>query len=138
MARYVADGTVIARGNGASPEVFTNIPQVLNMGSVGQTRSLIDITNLASDAREYLKAIKDGQEMTLIFQYDPDDSTHAALRTDANAETPVNFRITLTNSPAQTIDFAAQVMSFSITNIEIDNVLGYEVALKPTGDLVFA
>lgn len=138
MATYVADGTTIARGDGASPEAFTTIPQVTNIGTVGQDRGLIDVTNLSSTAREYKKAIKDGQEIALVMQYDPDDTVHSGLRTDNDAETARNYRVTFTDSPAQTVTFAALVTNWSVTNIEIDNVLQLNVTLKPTGDLTFA
>lgn len=138
MATYVADGTTIARGDGASPEVFTALTQVTSIGSVGQERGLIDVTNLSSTAREYKKAIKDGQEMQIVMQYDPDDTGHAGLRTDNNAETARNFRVTFTDSPAQTVTFAALVTNWTISSIEIDNVLMLNVTLKPTGDLTFA
>lgn len=138
MTVYVADGTTIARGDGASPEVFTVIGQISSITPIGQTRSLIDVTNLASSAREYKKAIKDGQEINLTIQYDPDDTGHSGLRTDLNAEVARNYRITLTNSPATTITFAALCTNWSVTNVSIDQVLTLECTLKPTGDLTFA
>ena len=138
MTTYVADGTILGRGDGASPEVFTNVPQLQRIGSVGQSRGLIDVTNLASTAREYKKAIKDGEEIACLAQYDPDDTVHAGLRADKDAETARNFRVTLVDSPPQTITFAALVTVWRIVNIEIDQVLGLEFTLKPTGDLTFA
>lgn len=138
MATYTTQGTIFARGDGASPEVFTTIGQITSMTPVGQTRGLIDVTNLASTAREYKKQIKDGQEMNLVIQYDPDDTGHSGLRTDNDAEVARNYRITLTDSPAQTITFAALVINWSITNIAVDGVYTLEVTLKPTADLTFA
>ena len=138
MTRYVADGTTIARGDGASPEVYTAIAQVTSITPVGQERALIDVTNLDSAAREYMKAIKDGQEINIEAQYDPDDTGHSGLRTDLNAETSRNVRVTFTDSPAQTVTFAAMVTNWSIVDISIDNVLTLNVTLKPTGDLTFA
>ena len=138
MSRYVADGATIARGNAASPEVFTALAQVVSITPIGIERGLIDVTNLSSSAREYKKAIKDGQEIQLRMQYDPDDSGHAGLRTDADSEDSRNFRITLTDSPAQTVTFAAMVTNWSITDVAIDQVLMLDVTLKPTGALTFA
>lgn len=138
MTTYVADGTTFSRSNQDSPLTYTAIGQITSMTPVGQTRSLIDVTNLLSSAREYKKAIKDGQEINLTIQYDPDDTGHAALRTDMNAETARSYRITFTDSPAQTVTFDALVTNWSITNVVIDSVLTLEVTLKPTGDLVFA
>lgn len=137
MATYVADGTVIKRSDGDSPANWTTIPQVTSIGTVGQDRGLIDVTNLASSAREYKKAIADGQELALVLQYDPDDTTHAALRTDLTGETAVEFQITLTDPSPQVISFFALVTNWTITNVEIDNVLTLNVTLKPTGDLSF-
>lgn len=138
MTTYVASGATIGRGDGASPEVFTTIPQVTSITPVGQDRTLIDVTNLSSTAREYKKAIKDGQEIQLELQYDPDNAVHSGLRTDMTAEVSRNYRVTLTDSPAQTITFAALCTNWSLTNIVIDGVLTLQVTLKPTGDLTFA
>jgi hypothetical protein len=138
MAVYVADGTTIARSNENSPLTYTNFPQVVSIGTVGQDRGLIDITNLSSTAREYKKAIKDGQEIEVVMQYDPDDTTQAALKTDKDSEDARSYRVTLSDSPAQTITFNALVTNWSITDIAIDNVLGLRCVLKPTGDLTFA
>lgn len=138
MTTYVADGTTIGRSNEDSPLTYTTIGQVTSITPVGQNRSLIDVTNLASSAREYKKAIKDGQEINLTIQYDPDDTGHSNLRTDLNAETARSYRVTFTDSPAQTVTFDALVTNWSITNISIDQVLTLEVTMKPTGDLTFA
>lgn len=138
MTRYVADGATIARSNADSPLTYTAIPQVVSITPVGSNRGLIDVTNLSSPAREYKKAIKDGQEIQLRMQYDPDDTVQASLRTDLDSEDARGFRITLTDSPAQTITFNAMVTNWSITDVEIDQVLMLDVTLKPTGALTFA
>jgi len=138
MTTYVADGTVFARDNADSPLTYTAIAQIKTIGAVGQSRGLIDVTNLASAAREYKKAIKDGSEIELIMQYDPDNAGHAALRTDNDAETSRTYRVTFTDSPAQTVTFSALVTKWEVNEIEIDSVLMLSVTLKPTGDLTFA
>ena len=138
MTAYTTQGTTIARGDAASPETFATIPQVTNIGSVGQSRALTDTTNLSSTSREYLKQIPDGQEIELTIQYDPDDATLALLRGDVAAETTVNFKVTLTDSPAQTIDFAAQVTNFSLGDIGLDEVQLLTVTMKPSGDLTWS
>jgi predicted secreted protein len=137
MTVYVAGGTIVARSNSDSPLTYTTIPQATGITSLGQTRGLIDVTNLLSTAREYKKAIKDGNEITINLQYDPDDATHAALRADVISEDAVGFRVTFPDSPATVVTFDAQVLSFAIEGIEIDNVLMYPVVIKPTGDLTF-
>jgi len=138
MTVYVSAGTIFSRGNSDSPLTYTAIAQVQQIGSVGQSRGLIDTTNLSSSAREYKKAIKDGSEIELKIQYDPDDTGHAALKTDNNAETSNQYRVTFTDSPAQTVTFAGLVTNWEVNQIEIDQVLMLDVTIKPTGDLTFA
>lgn len=135
---YVANGATLARGNGSSPEVFTTIPNLTSLTPLGQTRGLIDTSNLSSTSRRYVKAIPDGQEIQLEMQYDPQNATQDALRSDMLGEEAVNFRATLPwVSPAQKVDFPAQVTNWSVTQLTLDNVAMLTVTLKPTGDLVF-
>jgi hypothetical protein len=138
MTTYNSQGVTIGRGDAASPEVFTTIAQVTSISGSGQSRGLIDVTNLASAAREYKKALQDGQEINLVIQYDPDDTTHSGLRTDFGAETSRNFKITLTDSPAQTISFAGMVTNWTLQEISVDTTLMLNVTIKPTGDLTYA
>ncbi len=137
MTTYVADGTTIGRKTVDSPLTYTTIAQVTSIGSVGSNRGLIDVTNLSSSAREYKKAIKDGQELNLVIQYDMNNTQHEALRSDVDSESAVSFRITLPDSPATKITFDAQVLNWTLSNVEIDNVILLNVTLKPTGALVF-
>lgn len=137
MAYLDTQGTVFARGDGASPEVFTAVGQVTSITSAGQSRALIDVTTLDSTSRQYKLAIKDGQEMTLAIQYDSASTSQTGLRTDMVNGTTRNFRLTLTDSPATTIDFAGLVTNWT-QDFEIDGVVSLNVTIKPTGDLTYA
>lgn len=138
MTTYVAGGTIIARSNSNSPLTYTTIPQVTTINPVGTERSLIDVTHLLSTRREYMKAIPDGLEISIAAWYDPDNATHASLRTDRDAENAVGFRVTFPDSPATTVTFMAQVLSWTVTQVEIDQALQLNVTLKPTGAEVWA
>lgn len=137
MTTFDTQGTVVARGDGASPEVFTPVPQVTSINPVGFARSLIDVTNLSSTSREYNVAIKDGQEITLECQYDPKDAQQEGLRTDGETGALRNMQITLTDSPATVVTFPCRVTGWEF-GTPIDDVYPLTVTLKPTGDLVFA
>ncbi len=135
---YVADGTTLGRSAADSPLTYVVIAQVTSIGSVGRDRSLIDVTNLSSAAREYKKAIVDGQELTIVIQYDPDDTGHAALLADVALETTLPYQVTFTDSPAQTVSFNGLVKNFTVNGIGIDEVLTANVVIKPSGALTFA
>jgi len=134
MASFVTEGTVLRRGDGGSPEVFTAISQIVSLDPAGASRSLIDVTNLSSAAREYKTALKDGAEISVELQYDPGDAEHTGLKTDLDGGTTRNMQIELQTSPVQTWDFAALVTGWNI-GAAVDNVYPLRVTLKPTGDI---
>lgn len=138
MGTQTTQGIAFLRGNAASPEVFTAVGQITGMGDFGLERGQIDVTTLEDTTRQFNAAIKEGSEFTLNCQYDPASSQHSGLRTDQDTNVLRNFRITIPSSPVQTIDFAARVLSWKWTNIEVDQVMGLEVGLKVSGDITFS
>lgn len=138
MTTYVADGTTLARINDASPAVYQSVPQLRTIGSVGQERGLIDVSNLSSTAREYQKALKDGLEIQAVAFYDPDNTIHQSIRSDVDVDTARSWKVTFPDSPAQTATFNAIVTRAVVTGIEIDTPLTLEFTLKPTGDITWA
>jgi len=137
MGTIDTQGALFKRGDGSSPESFTTISQLVNIGEVGVERSLIDVTNLASTIREYKGAIPDGAEIDLDFQYDSDDAQQTGLKTDLDANAVRNFTITIQDSPIALFSFAGLVTSWKIAN-PIDNVVPLTVRVKITGSLTVA
>lgn len=138
MAYTETQGTTLGRGDGSSPESYTTVGQVVSITSIGQSRSLIDVTNLASTAREYKMAIKDGLELSFTIQYDPTDTQQTGLRSDMDNATVRSFQITFADdSPSATATFNALVTNWSL-DAEIDQVVQGTVTLKPTGDFTWA
>lgn len=135
---FVTEGTVLRRGDGASPEVFTAVPNITSIDPVGTQRGLIDVTNLSSSLREYKTALPDGQEINIEGQFDPGEAQHTGIRDDAQTANLVrNFEIELQTSPVLTISFGALVTNWS-TGAPIDNVYPFRATLKPTGSITYS
>jgi hypothetical protein len=135
---FETQGTKFQRGDGASPEVFTDIPLLTRIAGAGTSRNLIDTTNLQSTSREYRMALKDGREMSLDMQYDPDDLQQAGLKSDSDAGTRRHFKMILTDtSPAEQWTFTGLVTDWNL-DVDIDNVYILHVTIKPTGDLLIS
>jgi hypothetical protein len=132
MASFVTEDTVLKRGDGASPEQFSTVPQITSIDPVGFQRSLIDVTNLSSSQREYKLALKDGQEINVELQYDPGEATHTGFRDDNENGTARNIQIVFPTSPEETWTGAVLVMNWTI-GAQIDNVIPLRLTLKPTG-----
>lgn len=128
--------TRLLRGDGGGSEVFTDVPGLRSMGTVGASRSLIDVTHLQSSAREYRLALKDGQEMTFEALYDPTNAQHQGLKSDLDNGVRRNFQMELNDdaSPNTMVSFTALVTNWTFS-VELDNVYVLNFTLKPTGDL---
>ncbi len=126
-------GATFQRGDAASPEVFTTVDGLVNIGEVGVERSLIDTTNLASTIREWKGAIPDGAEIDLDFQYTA-STPQAGLKTDLDNNTVRNFQINVQDSPVKVFAFQGLVISWKISN-PIDQVVPLAVRVKITGSL---
>jgi len=62
-------GVKIYWGSAASPPVFTQIPEVVNITGIGRTRPRVDITTLDSpdESMEYTRGLKDGKQPTITM-----------------------------------------------------------------------
>ena len=133
MATIDTQGATFQRGDAASPEVFTTVDGLVNIGEVGVERSLIDTTDLASTIREWKGAIPDGAEIDLDFQYDA-TAQQSGLKSDLDANTVRNFQINVQDSPVKVFAFQGLVISWKISN-PIDQVVPLSVRVKITGSL---
>lgn len=129
-----AQGIVIARGDGATPEVFTTIPGVKSFSGPGGSASVIDVTDLQSTGKEKRMGLQDEGQITLDINYTPDNAVHQALRSDRAARTLRNFKLTFTDDGNTVWDFAAFVTGFTVQG-GVDAVVGASVTLEISGSI---
>lgn len=130
-------GTVIARGNGASPEVFTAIGEVVDFTGPGGKSSIIDATHLGSTSKEKLIGLPDEGQFSMTLNYVPSDAMQQALRADRKAKVLRNFKVTLTDAGAEVQTFSAFVMGFAISG-KVDDKVVAKIDLEISGDLTVA
>ena len=132
-----SQGVTIGRGDAASPEVYTTIPEVVNIQGPGGQANEIDVTDLNSTAKEFRMGLQDEGSITMDILYIPGNAVHAGLRSDRAAQTLRNFRITFTDSPQTTWTFGAFVLGFEISNA-VDDVTKASVTLRVSGSVTEA
>jgi len=132
-----SQGCTLARGNGAGPEVFTAIGEVISFQGPGGSASVIDVTNLSSTAKEKRMGLMDEGQITFELNLDTDDTMQTGLRSDRTARTLRNFRLTLTDTPATVLSFSAYVLAFSIQGA-VDDVVKASCTLEISGAVVWA
>ena len=80
MPKYPGYKMVLSRNTTGS--TYVTVGQVLDIGDVGSTRALIDVTAYGDDWSDFLSGIQEGSEMSIRVALDPADSQHTALKDD--------------------------------------------------------
>lgn len=127
-------GLVLKKGDGASPEVFTAVPEIVDISGPDGSAPEIDATDLSSTSKEYKIGLKDNGSVTFNMHYIPANTTHAALRTAWSNRTLTNFQMLFTDSPQTQWSFAAYVQNFSMS-ASTDDTIKASVTLRISGDI---
>ncbi len=130
-------GTVFSRGDGASPEVFTAVSNVVSISGPGISKDDIEVTHLGSSAKEFIGALDDPGELTLVINWDPSNTQQVGLRQDAEGTSQGNYRIVWADADSTQVDFLAEVMEFSLETQPNDKVVA-NVRLKISGALTWS
>tara|TARA_Y100000310_G_C20252721_1_gene609850 strand:- start:192 stop:605 length:414 start_codon:yes stop_codon:yes gene_type:complete len=134
----ISNGTTVKLGDGASPEVFTALDEVISISGPSETAPIVDVTALDDTARAYLRGIEDGGEVTIECHWDPDDTLgQVAAKTAFVAQTTDNWKITFTDSPASVFSFAAMVIGWA-TDVTLDQSVKATIGLKLDGGITLS
>lgn len=132
-----SQGIFVRFGDGGSPEVFTAIGEVVSIEGPGGEATIIDATHLQSTAKEKLIGLPDEGRVTLNVNLVPGDVGQIQLRNDRLNATKRNYKITLTDSPATNLTFAAYCMGFSISS-GVDDKVSASIQLEVTGAVTWS
>lgn len=128
-------GTLLQRGDGGGPEVFTTIAEVLSITGPTETRETIDVTNMdsAGNRREKISALIDSGSVSFDMNFTGADAEQNGLKTDMDNGTLRNFKIIMPGA-VRTFDFAALVTEIS-KNFPVDSQITASVTLEISGDV---
>lgn len=136
MADYIdTEGTVLKVGNGASPEVFTTIPNIVSIDGPTSQNSEKEVTNLSSTAKEFRPGLNDYGELNCSIEWDERDTVHAGLRTDFRNRATRNFQLIDAGSPQKTYNFSGYWKTLPLA-FQPDDVVRSSAVLRVTGDFV--
>lgn len=114
--------------------VYTVIALARDVSGPSLSADTIDITTKDSTnrVREYLAGLRDGGEVTFDILYDPNNSTHAQIKTDIKAGTIANWKVEF-GGTADYVIFPAFVTGFNL-NGPMDGEMSADISLKVSGD----
>jgi len=136
MTAAFKGGLAVKHGDGGSPEVFTAIEEVIDLGGLGLTNSLIDVTSHDSSAMEYIAGLADGSDLSVeCNRVHTASNTQDAVQADVIAGNTVNFQVTLTDgTTVKTYAFAAVCLSWNVVPSFNDKTT-YSLGLKISGSI---
>lgn len=127
--------TTLQLSNGASPEVYTTVAEVLRIGPIGSTAPEVDVTNLDSTAKEYIGGLGDGAQVE--FECNWIKSTQQTTLRDAVGDTH-NFKVTWSDSPNTVATFALVVLGFNMGETTPESQITASVTGRITGSITWA
>jgi len=139
MPSFKGVGTILARGDGASPEVFTPIAKIISVGGPDESKDELDDTTLDSTGgyKEFVSGLKDGGSLALALNFNPADAGQLALETDYAAGTKQNYKLTWPSSPPKIVTVLAEVFAMN-RNTEAASLVTADVTLRISGAPVFS
>lgn len=115
--------TLFKRGNGASPEVFTTVAEVVNIDGFGSAAQELEATHMESPNRfiERVPGMKDGQVMTVTLNF-TNVASQAVLKTDYDAGLVKHYEL---NFPGTLPDYdlTCAPISWNILGIQPNGIL---------------
>jgi hypothetical protein len=132
----LTQGTILQRGDGATPtEVFTAVPDVVSITGPDATKAEIDVTDLASTAKEFKGGLADFGRMVVELNYIPGNTIHDVIRDDFNSPaSPVrNWRLIFVNGFRW--NFSGYVGAFP-GNTQPDSVQKSAMTIRLSGPVV--
>ncbi len=137
MSGNDAFGTMLQRGNGATPEVFSTIARVADISGPGIKRDTYDGTTHDSPEQweEIVAGIKRSGEVTLDVRYSP--LIHDSLLADVDDKTARSYRLVWPTEPVITWQLKMWITGFE-PKAPHDDLLAASVTFKVTGKPAFA
>lgn len=131
-----SEGTYLMMGDGASPEVFTEILQVTKIKPPGSVIPKVDTTTLRA-ARKTSRPgkIGDTDDVTFTYQHDPSNAQHIAIRALSFVGVTKNWRLVYNDgntTPAKD-NFSGFVTHWAGSDAEDEKNNEAEVTIAVTG-----
>ena len=134
MAALKSQGVGFFLSDLASPEVFTEVPDVVSIAGPDGSASEINVTALDSSATEFLMGLPDegSVQLEMVWGGETSNTQQVALRTARANQSLQHAQIRLTDSPRSSYDFQFYVTGWSLS-AGVDDAVKCTVTCRITG-----
>lgn len=128
----IGHGITFSIGDGASPEVFTPVADLLDGDGPGLSKDSVQITSgeSANRWREFISGFRDGGEVT--FEFNLTNANLTALKTNFDLDTNSNYRVVVPAPASATWTFAGHLTALDPTYPQEDRMTG-SLTVKVSG-----
>jgi hypothetical protein len=135
---FDSTGLTYTSGGTATAATFTAIANVKSISDLESgSASEIDVTNLASTAKEFRLGLADNGSFSLTIDHSNADAGQALLQAKRISGAAVNMKVILPSGTTPTASFSALVKKFSKT-AAVDGVVGATCDVRVNGAITWA
>ena len=136
---FIGKNAKVYYGDVATATNFIKVNYVKTIGAVSQDSPQLEVTDLESDAEEYINQLPTTAETQVTCNCDFTDATQAFVRTDQGVGTKRYWKIEWYKLGvlAKTGTFIAAVKSWSVPSTENKAAVNFEFSLQRSGAVVF-
>lgn len=140
MAKQVGRGAKLYAGDTGSPTNFVPVPQCESIGEISGESQEIEVTDLSSNAREYLAALADSPEIAFALQWDPLNAVHQQMDTDQRAGTRRYWKIEVVRDGTliRTGTYFAFIKRFGVGPFENQSVVKMNMTHRLSESIVWS
>jgi hypothetical protein len=135
----IGTGILLNRGDGASPEVFTALAEIVSLTPPGLSRNEIEVSNHNAGIEEKLLGMLRYGQVKGKCNWLPTDPTQintgTGIRSDILLNTRANWRVTFPPSGLPHWTFPARVQMFTPPDVTPDTALQMDFALTLDGTI---
>jgi predicted secreted protein len=132
MSGTSTQNATIRVGDGASPQVWTDIGCITDFQGPNGSRQVIDTTCLSDSGRTKNVGIPNYGQVSLKMVHDASDTEQVALWNSFKGGTKKTYRIIIPDSPEDYIEFQAYCLNYSF-QAAVDEVIRSSASLEIDG-----
>jgi hypothetical protein len=132
------DKTKLLRGDGADPQVFTEVAEIVEVGDITINRDMSSSPPTFDSPDGYETAIpgaKKVEPIDLKVKYKKDADIAALLNSDIESDDPVDYQIHWPDTPQTKKQFSAFVSKISISTPQFEDVTE-RFTFTPSGKII--
>ncbi|WDE11345.1 phage tail tube protein [Thalassomonas haliotis] len=124
-------GTLFKMSDMEQTPVFTAIPGVKTIGTIGEETPTVEVTSLADTAKQYIAGIVDGEEKEITVNYLKSDAEQKTFREAARAKETRDFEIEYPDGTKATMSML--LLGYKMNEAEMEAALTFTVKAKQVG-----